>query len=398
MTPEDRRDREGLAPALAIARPPARQRWPSTPPARLAPALEEDGRFHGPAAYDGRSGRPQSGRVRSVALRTAAGLAVGAVLIVAFLRLADISAILHRLTHLSLGLAAACGAVYLTAYVVRGMRWRCLLRPDRVSIARAAAIYQVGIFLNWLLPVRGGEIAMSLLLRRSNGIPVNRSLAAVTMDKAMDLVPSVALFALIPFLGLHVSGPLWVLMAGALAVTGFGAVVLALAAWRRDQAVALLAWPARAMAPRRGDAIASFIAGFIDTLLGLIRRPRQLLVAGGYTAVALVLDAVFCLLAFRAIGVAIPFPVAMYGYMLFNLSFIMPSPPGQVGSNEVVGLLVFSGLFGVARSGVGAMFLFSHPWTSLLMTCSGLACLSAMGLTVRGTLRLAREPSERERS
>ena len=175
-------------------------------------------------------------------------------------------------------------------------------------------------------------------------------------------------------------------------------MVLALATWRRDQAVALLAWPARTLVPRRGDAIAAFIAGFVDTLLGLIRRPRLLLIAAGYTAVALVLDAVFCLLAFRAIGVAIPFAVAMYGYMLFNLSFILPSPPGQVGSNEIVGLLVFSGVFRVARSGVGAMFLFSHPWTSLLMTCSGLACLSAMGLTVRGTLRLAREPSERERS
>ena len=395
MTVEDGRDRARLAPVLAVARSPVPQERLRTQPADRLRAPQEEGRVYRPIPPRERGGQPQAGRVRSVALRTAAGLAIGAVLIVAFLRLANISAILHRLAHLSFGLAAACGAVYLTAYVVRGMRWRCLLRPDRVSVARAAAIYQVGIFLNWLLPVRGGEIAMSLLLRRSNGIPVNRSLAAVTMDKAMDLVPSVALFALIPFLGLHVSGPLWVLMAGALAVTGFGAVVLALAACRRDQAVALLAWPARAVAPKRGDAIAEFIAGFVDTLLGLIRRPRLLLIAGGYTAVALVLDAVFCLLAFRAIGVAIPFAVAMYGYMLFNLSFILPSPPGQVGSNEVVGLLVFSGVFRVARSGVGAMFLFSHPWTSLLMTCSGLACLSAMGLTVRGTLRLAREPSER---
>ena len=357
---KDGRDRASLAPALAVAQPTA---------------------------------EPRTGRARSVALRTIAGLAVGAVLIVAFQRLANIGAIYQRLTHFSPGLAVACGAVYLSAYVVRGMRWRCLLRPDQVSIARAAAIYQVGIFLNWLLPVRGGEVAMSLLLRRSNGIPANRSLAAVTMDKAMDLVPSVALFAVMPFLGLHLSGALWLLLAGALAVTGFGAAVLAYAAWRMDRAVALLAWPVKAVAPRRGDAVASFIAGFVDTLLGLIRRPRQLLVAGGYTAVALLLDALFCLLAFRAVGVAVAFPVALYGYMLFNLSFILPSPPGQVGSNEVVGLLVFSGMFGVTRPGVGAMFLFSHPYTSLLMTCSGLACLSAMGLTLRGTLRLAREPA-----
>jgi hypothetical protein len=35
------------------------------------------------------------------------------------------------------------------------------------------------------------------------------------------------------------------------------------------------------------------------------------------------------------------------------------------------------------------MFLFSHPWTAILMAVSGLACLSAMGLTLRGTMRLA---------
>ncbi len=40
------------------------------------------------------------------------------------------------------------------------------------------------------------------------------------------------------------------------------------------------------------------------------------------------------------------------------------------------------------------MFLFSHPLTGLLMTCTGLACLSLMGLTLRGTMRLAREQAE----
>ena len=122
-----------------------------------------------------------------------------------------------------------------------------------------------------------------------------------------------------------------------------------------------------------------------------IRRPRILLIAAGYTVLALTLDALFCLLAFWAVGVNVPLLVVLYGYTLFNLSFILPSPPGQIGSNELIGLLIFSGIFRVDRAGVGAMFLFSHPWTGLLMTCSGMACLSAMSLTLRGTFRLARD-------
>jgi hypothetical protein len=76
------------------------------------------------------------------------------------------------------------------------------------------------------------------------------------------------------------------------------------------------------------------------------------------------------------------------------MAFVLPTPPGQIGSNELIGLLIFSGMFGVNRAGVGAMFLFSHPWTAILMAASGLICLGAMGLTLRSTLRLARDQEE----
>jgi uncharacterized protein (TIRG00374 family) len=212
------------------------------------------------------------------------------------------------------------------------------------------------------------------------------------MDKAMDLLPVIALLAVLPFVPLRLSGPLWVLLLSTLAVVCFGAGVLALAAWRREQALALLTRPAAALLPKGAqERAAAFIVQFVDTLLAFFRRPRQLLAAAVYTMIALGLDALFCLLAFRAVGVAVPVPVVMYGYTFFNLAFILPSPPGQVGSNELIGLLIFSGSFGISRSGVGAMFLFSHPWSALLMTCTGLACLSAMGLTMRSTLRLAKK-------
>jgi uncharacterized protein (TIRG00374 family) len=339
--------------------------------------------------------RPGKAATRRVAVRLAISLTAGAVLIAAFLRLINISTVYQRLEHLRIGLALACGAAFLAAYVVRALRWRCLLRPCRVSIGRAAAIYQVAIFLNWLLPIRGGEIAMSLLLRRTDGIPVNRSLAAVSMDKAMDLLPAGLLLALVPLLGLQLSKPLWLLLGLTLALLAAAAAVLALAGWRRDHAIAMLVRPLSVLlgSHRRAQA-GAFIAGFVDTLLALMRQPRLLVAAAGYTVVAIGLDAAFCLLAFRAVGVDVALPVVLYGYTFFNLAFILPSAPGQIGSNEIVGLLIFSGLLHVGRTGVAAMFLFSHPWTGLLMTGTGLLCLGSMGLTLRAAFRLARETEE----
>jgi uncharacterized protein (TIRG00374 family) len=334
-------------------------------------------------------------RVLGVALRAAIGLCVGAVLLVAFLQLVNVSAVLARLDHLNVALALLCGVPFLGAYAVRAMRWRCLLRPYELSIPRAVAIYQVATFMNWLLPIRGGELAKPLLLRRTNGIPLSRSLATVSMDKAMDLLPAVALLALLPFAGLHLGRLLWLLLLLALAAVALAAAVLALVAWRRELAVSVLTRPLAKVLPGSARQRAEpFITQFVDTLLALIRKPRVMCVAAAYTAVAVVLDALFCLLAFRAVGVSVTLPVVLFGYTFFNLAFILPTPPGQVGSNELVGLLLFSGVLGVDSSGVGAMFLFSHPWTAALMTISGLLCLSAMGLTLRRTLRVAAAPAE----
>lgn len=339
--------------------------------------------------------RVTAARAFPVVLRVAGGLCVGAVLLVAFLQLVNVSAVLAHLEHLNVALALLCGVPFLGAYVVRAMRWRVLLRPYEVSIARAAAIYQVATFINWLLPIRGGELAKPLLLRRTNGIPVSRSLATVSMDKAMDLLPAVALVALLPFAGLHLGHLLWLLLLLALLAVALAWVALALVAWRRERALSVLTRPLAKVLPEAArERVEPFITQFVDTLLALIRKPRVMFVAAAYTAAAVALDALFCLLAFRAVGVSVTLPVVLFGYTFFNLAFILPTPPGQVGSNELVGLLLFSGVLGVESSGVGAMFLFSHPWTAVLMTLSGLFCLSAMGLTLRRTLREAAAPAE----
>ncbi len=332
----------------------------------------------------------RSGRRHVLLFRSAIGLGIGAALVLTFLRLVNLGAVDRRLLHLDIGPALACGAVFLMAYAVRALRWRWFLSPDKVGVGRAIAIYLIAIFINWLLPVRGGELAKSLILRRSNAIPVSRSLATVTMDKAMDLMPAVILFALVPFVHLHLSRSLWLLLLSMLTILGLGVLLLGLAAWKRDRALSWLLRIASGALPQRlSNVISPFLVNFVDTLVGLVKRPRVLLIAAVYTTIAVGLDALFCFLAFRAVGVSVSIPVVLYGYTFYNLAYILPTPPGQIGSNELIGLLIFSGVFGVSRSGVGAMFLFSHPWTALLMSVSGIICLSRMGLTLRSTLRLA---------
>jgi len=331
--------------------------------------------------------RPAGRRV--LLLRLAFGVGVGVALVFVFLSLINTGAVLRQLAHLRVGFALLCGVAFLGAYLVRSVRWRLLLSPTKVPIGRLAAIYQVATFVNWLLPVQAGELAKSLLLRRSDGVPVSRSLATVGMDRSMDLLPAIVLVILAPFMHLHLSRPLWIVLVLASAAVAIGMAGLALIARGRGRLPRLLT---RVLPRGAREKIEPLVTTFAETLVALMRRRPLLLAAAALTAVSVCLEALFCLLAFKAVGVSVTPLVALYGYTLFNLAYILPTPPGHVGSNELIGLLVFAGVFGVDRSGVAAMFLFVHPWTALLITSSGLICLSKLGVGFRAAFRLATGP------
>src|SRR5439155_7489717 len=140
----------------------------------------------------------------------------------------------------------------------------------------------------------------------------------------------------LPFLQLQLSDSLWLLLLLALALLAFAVVVLSLAAWRPERTLAGVTRLLVAIMPASArHRVEPFMVGFVDALLRLIRQPRLLLVAALYTLVAVGLDALFCLLAFRAVGAAVAIPVVLYGYTFYNLAYILPTPPGQIGSNEV---------------------------------------------------------------
>ncbi len=331
-------------------------------------------------------------RLDGLALRIGVGVIFAVVLLYTFSRLVNVGAVWTRLRHLDLWLAAFCGFVFLSAYVIRALRWRLILheRGYPVKALRAIMIYQVALFVNWLLPVRGGELVKSLLLRQGDGTPISESLSTVAMDKSFDLLPAVVLIAVLPFMPFQLGRPLWSVLLFALAALICGVLFVALAAWRRPTALGIL-HAILARLPHAVQRIEPFVVRFLDTLLELIVRPRLLAKAALLTVVAVAFDAWFCQLAFAAVGTPVSFPLVLFGYTLFNLAFILPTPPGQIGSNEVLGLLIFSGVFGVNSTGVAAMFLFSHPWTAILMAVSGLICLSAMGLSVRSAIALTQK-------
>lgn len=280
-------------------------------------------------------------------------------------------------------LAFCSGAAFLMAYVIRGTRWKLFLNSiSTINLFTAIRIYLIGTFANFLFSFSSGELAKTLVLKRVAGIPVSRSLPTVAMDRSLDLLPALCIMVLVPFLGIQMDIQLWLVLGIVGGLFLSVAFLVALAAWKRAAAM-MLVKKITAILPRAvGGKIEAFATGFVDSLLISTSRPQVFVPAAGLTCLALCFDCLFAMFAFWMVGIPLPFGEALFGYTLYNMFFILPTPPGQLGSNETVGLLVFGGLLHLPTSKVIAMFLFGHSWAALIICASGVICFKTLGLAV----------------
>ncbi len=331
---------------------------------------------------------------RTRAATVTIGLLVGMALLFLVSHFVNIPATLNVLeknlvTPRGIILALLSGVAFLLAYTVRGVRWKLFLNPlGKVSTFKAIQLFLISVFLNFLMPVQGGEVSKTLMLKRIAGIPISQSLPTIALDRALDLLPALLIIVIVPLLSVQMDIKLWLVLgivAGLLISLIFFVV---LAAWKRRVALSLLYKMASMLPKSIGGRFEGFAAGFVDSLLMGVSRPKIFIPAVLLTCVALSLDGLYITLAFWTIGYPISFGTAIFGYTLFNMFYILPNPPGQVGSNEAVGLLVFTGLLHLPADKVLAMVIFAHPWSALLMCTTGMACLSTLGLTISSAMKV----------
>ena len=336
-----------------------------------------------------------------LAAKVMIGLLIGIGLLFLVSRFVNISTALHvLLEHLTtprgIALALLSGVAFLVAFSIRGIRWKLFLHPvvgNKVSVFKVVRIYQISIFVNFLLPIQGGEVAKCMMLKRISDTPISRSLPTVAMDRSLDLVPALFIVVIVPLLGISMDIKLWLVLGLVIGILICLIFLIGLAAWKHTAAVNLLQKLTKVLPKAIGDKIEGFAIGFVDSLLLGASRPHIFLPAILLTCAALGFDGLFAMLAFWTTGYYIPFATAIFGYTVFNMFTILPTPPGLVGSNEAIGLLVFVGLLHLQPDKVLAMFFFSHPWAALVMCITSAICLSSLGLKLHTLMKVRTEKS-----
>jgi len=335
-------------------------------------------------------------------VRTILGLLMGLAMLFLISRFIDISTTIstlrqHLTTPQGITFALLAAASFIAAFSIRGARWRLfLIRICDISIFKSIQIFWVAVFLNFLLPVQGGELGKSLMLKRIKRVPISQSLPTVAMDKSLDLMPALIIMAAVPFIpGIRMSAPLWAIL-GLVGGILLGIIfTVALMAWNRVAATKFIHMMLHILPRGIGAKIEGFALGFVDSLLDGASRPKTFIPAILLTCLAITCDGLFAYFAFLTVGVTdMSFGTAIFGYTTYNMFCILPTPPGQVGSNELVGVLVFSSLLGYHKAQVLAMYLLSHPLAALIMTTMCLICLSGLGISIKSAIKINAQKAE----
>jgi len=324
-------------------------------------------------------------------LRTAVAFLVGVALLALALWGVDGAELKRSLARANVGWLAAAAALYLLAYLVRSLRWRAILHPIApLRVAEGFQMFMAGLFLNYVIPIRAGELAKSFFLKRLRGVPISTSLPTVFVDKLFELVPVLFIVAMVPILSIDMSRTLATLIYVVLGVFLL-AISLLIFAFRRPEGASrllcgLFSWLPDRIYGRLSKSIRLFVEG-----MGVARREaRTIWFFLALTAAAVLMDGVYFFLMFKAFAVEVAFTRVLFGYTLLTLSYILPTPPAQIGYNEFVIGLIFAGgvaVAGVARHDVMAVVIVAHAMTGLLITAVGLWSFGAMGIRVGESFR-----------
>jgi uncharacterized protein (TIRG00374 family) len=338
-------------------------------------------------------------------LRITLAIIAGIVLLALALWGVDATELRRNIARANVGWLAAAAVLYLTAYFVRSLRWRAILHPIvPLRVSESFHMLMAGYFLNYIIPIRAGEVAKSFFLKRLKGIPIATSLPTVFVDKLFELVSILFVVAMVPILSISMSATLATLIYTVLAIFVLAMGLLFFAFRNPDGASRLLCAVFSWLPGRVYKRLSEFIGLFVQGMGVAKREARTLWSFLALTGVAVLIDGLYFYFMFRAFSVDVAFTRVLFGYTLLTLSYILPTPPAQIGYNEFVIGLIFAGgvaAAGVARHEVMAVIIVAHAMTGLLIAGVGMWSFGAMGIRVRESFRRvagADAPGERATS
>lgn len=336
-------------------------------------------------------------------LRNVALLGLTVVLVMVFLRNADLHRVwaVMRTAHPAL-VAVGVACVFLS-YVLRAVRWQVMLAPlgpTRFSVALRATT--IGFAASFILPARAGEVLRPWLLARREGFDASAAFATIIVERMLDLVTVLSLLAVFllafdpgmstldpaVFATVRAGG----LAAAVAAVAGLSVlfVFASRPALLERSVTAVTAW----LPARLRNAVAGMAMAFANGL-AVVRDPSRLAQALAWSLVLWLLIAAQTWIVSVALGVNMPISGALLMIALLVVGVAVPTP-GAVGGFHEAYRIGATSFFGADNDHAVSAAIVLHAVGFVPTLVVGAVLMAQEGLSLSGLGAAAKQAKAEE--
>ncbi|MDP8211333.1 MAG: lysylphosphatidylglycerol synthase transmembrane domain-containing protein [Candidatus Stygibacter australis] len=309
------------------------------------------------------------------------GILLGLIFLIIWLHMVDWNILIEYFRNYDLSLIPLFSFFYILAYILRSWRWKIILKPVyNMSIFYAFKVFMSGMLVNYLIPVRAGELAKSIILKNKDQVPVSKSLPSIFIDKLTDLFPILLIIILIPLLTVQINRLLMIIIILLLLIFILLLLFVFFTVKHPQKAFNILIGIERIAPASWRPKLHQFFSDFIAGMAIMQGRIFAYMLIYLITLAAVFSEALYVYFVFKAFGAETTYFRILFGYTLMNLTYILPTPPAQIGSNQFMWVLIFSIALGIDKNLTSAAVIFSHLITSIWIFLCGIISLLALKL------------------
>ncbi len=303
-------------------------------------------------------------------------------LVAIFLATVNLREAWQAVIHAHPGWIAAALVVTLQTYLLRAWRWQALLVPiGRAGYRQAFRTTVIGFATTFLLPGRIGEVLRPYLLARAEGFNPAAVFATVVIERVLDLVCVILLFAYF-VLTTTVAVSQQVKLAGGIAGVAAvgGLVVMAVLAGHPERLGRWSGRLARVLPGRAADIVSDLVKTFTQGL-AVMRRPGPMLRSFALSILLWLSIALGIWFTSRAFDLTFAFSGSFLVMMFLVVGVAVPTPAG-VGSFHWMYRLAVTEVFHVSPDGAAAAAIVLHAVSFLPISLLGLLFMAQDGMTL----------------
>ena len=224
-------------------------------------------------------------------------------------------------------------------FLLISIRWKIILSSlkfkENIRYLFFYAI--VGKFANFMIPMNGGELVKAYLLKKRSGIPMNKGLSTIVIERTLDAITIILVTLSFTYVMFRSKIPQWIIIPVLVWVTFIIMLVISIFSLQRIQNLLY-----KFSKKRRYLKIVKFLLLTLRNLRLILKHKTNfffvivltLLIWFGYSLV-------FYLVVLGT-GYHMPFLIVIFVAFIMYLVASIPITPGAVGQIELSGIIMFS--------------------------------------------------------